>query len=335
LKAKILKSSNLLYIFACENHQIAILIEPQLFRANGKLLLTGEYFVLDGALALALPTRLGQRLSVRPLPTQSHRLYWSSVNVYEQEWFSGVFNTKNLTWETATDEATATRLQQILHAARTQNTDFLQNSYDISAITYLEFPNTWGLGSSSTLIHLVAQWAKINPFLLLEQSFGGSGYDVACAGVDMPIIYRRALPQPKYSSVPFFPTFHKNIYFVYLGKKQDSRTGIQHYRDTIQQKPELLHLITYLTHECITCDSLDNFNQLIAQHEFTVARTLQLQRAKDLYFQDFWGEVKSLGAWGGDFVLVTSERSAFKTQLYFMEKGFDVFFKYDELILRK
>jgi mevalonate kinase len=323
------------YIFAWQKYKIAILIEPQLFRANGKLLLTGEYFVLDGALALALPTRLGQRLAIHSLRTRTHRLYWSSVNVHEQEWFSGVLDTKSLIWESATDEVTAARLQQILHGTREQNPTFLQNTNDLSAITYLEFPNAWGLGSSSTLIHLVAQWAKVNPFLLLEHSFGGSGYDVACAGVDMPIIYRRALPQPKFSSVPFFPTFHENIYFVYLGKKQDSRSGIQHYRDTIQHKPELLHLITYFTHECITCNSLENFNQLINQHEFTVAQTLKLQRAKDLYFQDFWGEVKSLGAWGGDFVLVTSDKTESKTQLYFMEKGFDVFFKYDELILRK
>jgi len=34
------------------------------YRSNGKLLLTGEYVVLDGALSLALPTTLGQRLTV-------------------------------------------------------------------------------------------------------------------------------------------------------------------------------------------------------------------------------------------------------------------------------
>lgn len=33
-----------------------------MIRANGKLLLTGEYLVLDGALSLAFPTRKGQTL---------------------------------------------------------------------------------------------------------------------------------------------------------------------------------------------------------------------------------------------------------------------------------
>jgi hypothetical protein len=286
-------------------------------------------------LALAVPTRLGQRLSVAPLTTATQRLYWSSVNVHEQEWFSGVFDTARFVWIYATNEDTAERLQQILGNARLQNPNFLKEATDVSAITYLEFPENWGLGSSSTLIHLISQWAKVNPFIVLENSFGGSGYDVACAGVDAPIIYRRALPQPKFSTVPFFPAFHENLYFVYLGKKQNSRTGIQHYRDTIKKNPTLLHLITYLTHESITCDSLDNFNQLINQHEFTVAQALQLARAKDLYFQDFWGEVKSLGAWGGDFVLVTSDKSELETRIYFKEKGLEVFFRYDEMILRK
>lgn len=37
------------------------------FKSNGKLLLTGEYLVLDGAVALALPTKMGQIMTVEPL----------------------------------------------------------------------------------------------------------------------------------------------------------------------------------------------------------------------------------------------------------------------------
>ena len=35
------------------------------YYSNGKLLLTGEYVVLDGAEALAVPTRFGQNLTVK------------------------------------------------------------------------------------------------------------------------------------------------------------------------------------------------------------------------------------------------------------------------------
>ena len=37
------------------------------FYSHGKLLLTGEYLVLDGALALAVPCKLGQSLTVRSI----------------------------------------------------------------------------------------------------------------------------------------------------------------------------------------------------------------------------------------------------------------------------
>ena len=40
-------------------------METQTFYSNGKLLITGEYVVLDGAKALALPTKFGQSLLVK------------------------------------------------------------------------------------------------------------------------------------------------------------------------------------------------------------------------------------------------------------------------------
>ncbi len=50
-------------------------------------------------------------------------------------------------------------------------------------------------------------------------------------------------------------------------------------------------------------------------------------------FSDYWGEVKSLGAWGGDFVLVTSKKPIEETREYFLNKGNDVFIPYAELII--
>lgn len=42
-------------------------MSEKLFYSNGKLLLSGEYAVLDGALSLAVPTKYGQLLSVKKL----------------------------------------------------------------------------------------------------------------------------------------------------------------------------------------------------------------------------------------------------------------------------
>ena len=71
---------------------------------------------------------------------------------------------------------------------------------------------------ASTLINNIAQWLKIDAFELLRESFGGSGYDVACAQTDSPIIYHLVNNEPHFKKVNFNPPFKENIHFVYLNK---------------------------------------------------------------------------------------------------------------------
>ena len=52
-------------------------MQPQTFYSNGKLLLTGEYLVIDGAKAIAIPTKKGQSLSVKETEEGS-QLIWKS-----------------------------------------------------------------------------------------------------------------------------------------------------------------------------------------------------------------------------------------------------------------
>ena len=56
----------------------------QTFYSNGKLLITGEYVVLDGALSLALPTKYGQSLIVESINDQ--KLVWKSFDEKEDVW---------------------------------------------------------------------------------------------------------------------------------------------------------------------------------------------------------------------------------------------------------
>ena len=60
-------------------------METQTFYSNGKLLITGEYVVLDGAKALALPTKFGQSLVVKP--GINHQIKWTSFDSDESVWF--------------------------------------------------------------------------------------------------------------------------------------------------------------------------------------------------------------------------------------------------------
>lgn len=304
--------------------------KKQYIHANGKLLLSSEYFVLDGALALALPTSKGQTFSFENIDN-SGNISWESFDEKKEIWFEGNFSIKNFEAIETSDENISNRLTQILNACRKLNPYFLKNKKGIAVESHLTFPKNWGLGTSSTLIYSVAKWANVDAFILLEKTFGGSGYDIACAGAEKNILYSKKNELIKWEYCKFNPPFKNQLYFIFLGKKQNSREGIAHYRK-IDKKENLISEFSFLTKKILNCSEFYEFEKLLEQHENLVAATLHLQKVKDLYFDDFWGGVKSLGAWGGDFVLATSDRSEKETQKYFNEKGFDVFIEYEDLI---
>ena len=71
------------------------------------------------------------------------------------------------------------------------NPSFLNLGKGALVKTKLTFPKNWGLRTSSTLINNLAYWAKTNPYQLSENTFGGSGYDIACGQHNTPILYTR------------------------------------------------------------------------------------------------------------------------------------------------
>lgn len=312
---------------------------PLTIRASGKLLLTGEYFVLDGALALALPVRFGQTLEVGTggLGSPSH-LHWQSLDADRTCWFSASFDLADFSPIEFSDEKTAHTLQAILQKCRQQNPEFLSSTVNRPPSTVsirADFPRKWGLGTSSTLIAAVAKWAGVDPYKVLFETLGGSGYDIACAFAEGPILYQLDGQQPEIQDVAFYPDFADQLYFVFLGQKQDSREGIRRYRERAGQLAHLLPEISDLTRRFLAARTLPELDAVIVEHENLVAAALDLPRAKSLYFNDFWGEVKSLGAWGGDFVLVTSPRPEAETRCFFNEKGFDTFLPYREMLAPK
>ncbi|MBL7815135.1 MAG: hypothetical protein JNL70_08995 [Saprospiraceae bacterium] len=305
------------------------------FHANGKLLLTAEYFVLDGATALALPTKRGQSLTIASsLDASDTHLLWRSKGVDKAVWFEGTMNLDTLSFERFDGEkAICAGLEKIFKTVHTLNPDFWAAQKGILAESQLEFPRNWGLGSSSTLISLFAQWTKVDAFALSDGTFGGSGYDIACAGASKPIFYMRKNGQPNFTTVDFNPPFAENLYFVFLNQKQNSREGIARYREKAQNlPPQYFDDISMLTQAFYQAQTLETFEQLIRDHENKVASVVELPRAKSLYFNDFWGEIKSLGAWGGDFVLATSPRPFDATKQYFEKKGFTTILPYRSMI---
>ena len=141
-------------------------------------MLTGEYAVLDGARCLALPTKLGQEMVVNA--SRGADLNWLAKNLDGDAWFKSQISLFDFSPQSTTDEDVSLKLKKILKNAVRLNSEFLDKWNSFKIITNLEFPEEWGLGSSSTLIHLIAQWADVHPLELYFKSENGSGYDVAC-----------------------------------------------------------------------------------------------------------------------------------------------------------
>ena len=129
--------------------------------------------------------------------------------------------------------------------------------------------------------------------------------------------------------VSFRPVFHENIYFVYLNRKQNSLTEVKKYKKTKPSK-ELISEISEITKNILNCDDYKMFNKLINSHEQIISKLISKQTIKKELFNDFQGEIKSLGAWGGDFIMVSSENSPLN---YFKNKGYNTLFKFSDLLI--
>jgi len=306
----------------------------QHFYSHGKLLLTGEYFILDGANGLSIPTRFGQHMRIRPLSGSENTIYWVALNNQKQPWLNLAFDKDDLFCINASGPE-ADMLTKILTQARILNPDFLTGSQDIAVETYLEFPNNWGLGSSSTLLHCIAQWAHVDGYTLLQRTMGGSGYDIASAGSDSPILYHLNNGNPEWEQVLFMPPFSDNIFFVHTGQKQLSTKGIKYYRENAVRINDCIGWLNRLTESMLQCQSLRKMEQIMQEHEDIIAEELKLPKAKETLFPDYWGAVKSLGAWGGDFVMLTNDRPEEELINYLHSKGLHVLHRFDKMIFKR
>jgi len=310
--------------------------KSQKFYGNGKLLLTGEYFVLDGALSLALPTKFGQNLTVSYRPSFNPTLIWKSYNEKGELWFESEYEFWHFRCLKENPCPRAILLQNLLLQARKENNHFLRENVDVEVTTQVDFSLDWGLGSSSTHIFNIAQWAYVSPFKLLFETLGGSGYDIACAQADGPILYQLQGKMPSWSLTDFCPNFKDSLYFVYLGKKKDSVQGIKEFRAKGKVSKEDLNVVTALTNAIMKSETLEEFEELIKEHEDFVANYMDIDPIRKRLFPDYWGEIKSLGAWGGDFILATSDRPVAQTKDYFRSKlGHEVIFSYKDMILER
>ncbi len=302
-------------------------MNPQHFYSHGKLLLCGEYAVLDGATGFALPCRKGQDLNVEVVKQAgSGVLKWKSLDAKGKEWFSAVFQLPHMIVLDSTDGTVATRLVRLLINAKALNPQFLQEAQDIQVTTRLEFGLDEGLGSSSTLVNNLAKWAGINPYALHFSAFKGSGYDIAVANEGKPLLYTMNGTDPKIEVVEWKRNFTDKLYFVHLNKKQDSHEQIASYKHRIANTQ--VAQISRISRLISVNEDYFEFCLLLELAENEISLVLGMPTIKQRLFSDFHGTVKSLGAWGGDYVLATGT----DTVDYFTAKGYDRIISYKDMI---
>jgi mevalonate kinase len=303
------------------------------FYTSGKLLIAGEYLVLNGATAFAVPTLgYGQKMSV--FVNDTDRISWKSYDP-EGKWFEAVFST-DLKILSTSNKRIADTLYKILLIIKQKSNLFSHCGYDIK--TVLEFDRNWGFGSSSTMIVNLSKWSGVNVFELLQAGFGGSGYDVATGLANSPVLYRLSKNDedfsykykdwfPVWETIDFHPDFIEKLWLVYLGHKQNSRKEIKRYQKQIPER-NLIEKISDISLEISKTNDYQYFNKMINEHERLMSAYLKRPAIKQEYFMDYPGEIKSLGAWGGDFILATGDDAP----EYFRKKSYHIILPFKKIL---
>ena len=214
---------------------------------------------------MALPCKKGQILEVKPL--RGSDLVWESFDENGDLWFESQISLYDFSPVRTSDEEVSKFITKLLKGAVRQNSEFLNNWNGYRVNTRLEFSRHWGLGSSSSLIYTVSEWAEINAFHLYFDLGSGSGYDVACAFADGPINYQITEEELRYSEVDLNYTFEECLFLVYLGKKQNTEAAINYYRKRVRDSKGLVSSINELSESILECNDKKTFEELLVEHE--------------------------------------------------------------------
>ncbi len=299
------------------------------YYSNAKLMISGEYLVLHGATSLVVPLKVGQHMQVSVAGSEA-KIRWNAREM-GKHWFFAEIDSDTWSIERTNDPIIAGNLLKWLRETAALNPSLFGRYFEIK--TDMGFNRDWGFGSSATLTVNLAQWAQIDPFELHFRISEGSGADVAAALSDGPVLYRLINNKPHYRRVNFAPSFLNMLWLVYTGKKQDTQASIKQFKNSSTPTARDLKRLDEITLEMISCSHLREFAHLMAEHEKCLSGIRNIPSLKER-FSDFAGELKSLGAWGGDFIMAASEQEEESIKEYFLKKNMQVLFSLDQIILQ-
>lgn len=295
------------------------------YSASGKLLLFGEYLVLKGSLSFSIPLSVGQNLHI--LPYSGKGILWQCFE-FEKCWLEIYFSEK-LEIIYTTDIKKALPVQKLLLFIRER-----KHNLGSSGLCFkfdLNFNRYYGFGTSATLISLLSQWSGLNPYLLSAQSLDGSGYDIATATAKQPILYSMAQKVTGSCSLPESVT--QQLLFVYRGKKQISASEVASFKNK-QIRSDQIEQMNALIASASRCTHISAWEKLMQESEQLIAPILGVPAVKEQQFADYPYAIKSLGAWGGDFIMVAF-RDLSEAKNYFMQKQIQSLYTYRELIKQR
>lgn len=295
--------------------------------APGKLMITGEYLVLKGAKALAVPLKLGQHLTIKH---KGVGLVEWETHYQGKKIFEASFCPDTLSIQSETNIRNAQYISLVLSGLKTLKPDFFP-SKGMSFLSELEFPLEWGLGNSSALIVNLAKLAGVHPIQLHQQTSIGSGYDVACAFESKPILYGLN-PEPHWDAVSFSPSFADELYLVYLGNKQDSNKSVKDFFLKCEVSQEQLFQSDSMTQQALKSPTSAAFVDVLQQITQLTSSVLGIDNPLPERFPHLDGFAKPLGAWGGDFALIVSKLPKQVLKNYLYAENVDVVFSWDELV---
>ena len=303
-----------------------MLVKNLSYSANGKFLITGEYAVLNNVPALAVPLKKQQHFEVQRRGDE--KVFWKSFDADGSLWMDFETDLESLFSTTDFNDETHAKLAEVLRTARQLRPQF-DWSQGFNVESHLDFNRAFGMGTSSTLISFVAHLTGCNPYTLQFACFQGSGFDIACATAQKAIVYNYNDAQPLAHEIDFQPQIADELFFVYLNQKQNSRESIAKF-DKHKLTPEIREELGSMPEKFIdaSCDR-EAFEKVMARHERIISDLIDLPPVKQRLFKDYPHAIKSLGGWGGDFVLVTGDQNAHE---YFRKKGHNDIYSWKGLV---
>ena len=293
----------------------------------GKLLITAEYLVLKGARGLAMPTKYGQKMSIKK--NRKNYIVWEAYTCDNEKWIDCKFD---LNFKLLKSKKTKTEfvysLSKLLKNINLLSPGFAGEGLNIS--TNLEFKRNWGLGSSSTLINNVSNWLNINPYELLKTTYNGSGYDIAVANSKKSIFFQKKGDTNEITPARFSPPFKDNLFFIHLNKKVNSQKEVTKFLNQKNEYKDDISKINSLGEMLVKEKNQKIFNEMIKEHEEIISKIISKKPIQKVIFKDFCGQIKSLGSWGGDFILASGDN---ETPNYFSKKGYNIIIPFSEMKL--